>query len=261
MNVGWENEVKKELVEEVNAVDFPEEIQGQILADVHQQIRKRRVKMRKNKKYTGVILAAALVVIGTVTAIGAGKIAFYSSNHSINDEIADFEELTAKAKKELGNDIHFPETLSEETVFSKGIVTAVDAMDEEGNAVATFPEMMAYYFDKEGKQITLTIEKPVDGAEKKTAAEQEEVYQGITIYGTADNYLFLPPDQRPSEEDVQLEAEGKLFISYGSSEVERETFTNVSWDENGLHYLIHTFEEVELSELMDMAKNVIHFGE
>lgn len=262
MNDGWENELKKELMEEITAVDFPEEVQGQILAGVHQQIRKRRRTMKRGKRYTGVLLAAALVVIGTVTAIGAGKVAFYSSHHSINDEISDFAELTAQAQGELGESLHFPENLSENISFTQGIVLWVDAKDGEGNTVETFPQMMAYYQDKEGKDkaITLSVSKNVNDAEKEKAADQEEVYQEITLSGTAEAYLFLPPDQQPSEEDVLLEAEGKLMISYGSSEEERKVFSSVSWYDGGLRYLVHTFEDVELSELMDMAKMVIDSG-
>lgn len=265
MNAEWEKEMKNQLIQEVSAIDFPEEMEEKILDGVHRQIRKRRKKMRKGKTYTKVILAAALVIIGTVTAIGAGKVAYYSSGHSINDEVHDFAELTAKAKGQLGENLHFPENLAEGISFSRGIVVQVEAKDEEHNVVETFPEANVYYLTEEGKSINLSVSKSanlplsksLEEAVEKEEVELAETYQEILISGKSDPYLFLPPDQKPSAEEQQLEAEGKLFISYGSSEIERAVFTSVSWDEGGLHYLMHTFEDVELRELIELAKNVI----
>lgn len=260
MNIGRENEMKRKLVEEICAIDFPQEAQERVLDGVHQQIRKRRTGMRKGKNYTRVVLAAALVIIGTVTAIGAGKVAYYSSHSYVTDEIYDFDELTRQAKDQLGETVYFPENPLEGISFSNGQVIQVEAKDENHNMVGMFPEAKIDYTTAEGKRICLAISKPIETAVEKKRVDWEETYQDICISGTIDQYLFLPPDQQPSAEDQQLQEEGKLFISYGSSEVERQSFKNVSWDDGELHYLLHTFDDVEVSELMELAKKMIDYG-
>lgn len=261
MNIGWDEKLKRELTEEICAVDFPKETEERILNHVHGQIKKRRIAMKISRKHTGIVLAAALVVIGSITAIGAGKIAFTSSGHSVSDEIQNIDELTAKAESELGEAVRIPESLGGEITFSSGIVNNVDAWDDEHNKVGSFPEAHVNYKDGQGKSLfALTITKPLEGADGKKAADVTETYQELELYGRVDQYLFLPPEQEPTEEQKQLEAEGKLFISYGSSEVENETFTHVSWSEGELCYLLSSFEEIDLSEMMDWAKEVIDSG-
>ena len=249
MNSSWEDKIKTQLAEEIHAVDFSKETQDRILNRVHGQIRKRRIGMKMNRKYTGVILAAALVVIGGITAIGAGKIAFTSGGHAVDEEVENLAELSEMAKEKLGGSVRIPENLAEGITFSSGVVNDTDAWDEEYQKLGSFPKAMAFYKDGNGKSYTLTISKPLEGIQEY-AGIVTQTYQGME----------LPPDQKPSEEERQLEAEGKLFISYGSDEAEHETFTSVSWNEGSFVYLLSTFENAEVSEMMEWAKTVIDSG-
>ena len=223
MNSSWEDKIKTQLAEEIHSVDFSKETQDRILNRVHGQIRKRRIRMKMDRKYTGVILAAALVVIGGITAIGAGKIAFTSGGHSLEEEVENLAELSEMAEEKLGGSVRIPENLAEGITFSSGIVNDVDAWDEEHQKVGSFLEAMVFYRDGNGKSYTLTISKPLEGIQKSYTGIVTQTYQGMELSGKVDQYLFLPPDQKPSEEERQLEAEGKLFISYGSDEAEHET--------------------------------------
>ena len=119
MNSSWEDKIKTQLAEEIHAVDFSKETQDRILNRVHGQIRKRRIGMKMNRKYTGVILAAALVVIGGITAIGAGKIAFTSGGHAVDEEVENLAELSEMAKEKLGGSVRIPENLAEGITFSR----------------------------------------------------------------------------------------------------------------------------------------------
>lgn len=259
MNSSWEDKIKTQLAEEIHAVDFSKETQNQILNRVHGQIRKRRIGMKMNRKYTGVILAAALVVIGGITAIGAGKIAFTSGGHAVDEEVENLAEFSEMAEEKLGGSVRIPENLAEGITFSSGIVNDTDAWDEEYQKVGSFPKAMAFYRDGNGKSYTLTISKPLKGIQEY-AGIVTQTYQGMELSGKVEQYLFLPPDQKPSEEERQLEAEGKLFISYGSDKVEHETFTSVSWNEGSFVYLLATFENTEVSDMMEWAKTVVDSG-
>lgn len=254
MNMGWEEAVKQIIEMNVDAVDFSEQIENQILADVHHQLRKRRRIMKIRGKRTGIIIAAAVMALSAVTAFGAGKIAYLMSGHSINEELHDIDELEKQAKARLGETVKFPEAFSDGTAFASGIVIEVSAYDAEGNQVNSYPETKVFYTNG----LNLSVSRPIQGVNhQENTALQSETYQDIQIYGKVDQYLFLPPDVEPSEEEKKLEEEGKLMISYGSSEVERESFTTVSWDEGELHYLISTFEAKDLGDMMELAKEVI----
>ena len=199
------------------------------------------------------------MVIGGITAIGAGKIAFTSGGHAVDEEVENLAELSEMAEEKLGGSVRIPENLAEGITFSSGVVNDTDAWDEEYQKLGSFPKAMAFYKDGNWKSYTLTISKPLEGIQEY-AGIVTQTYQGMELSGKVDQYLFLPPDQKPSEEERQLEAEGKLFISYGSDEAEHETFTSVSWNEGSFVYLLSTFENAEVSEMMEWAKTVIDSG-
>ena len=257
MKQEWEKEVQDGLNREISFIDFPKEAEDRILTQIHHQIQKGRKTMKWTKKQTRLILAAAMVIIGATTAIGAGKIAFTQSGHSINDELHNADQLKRQAEETFGEKIRMPEKFSDGTSFVSGIVSDVEGMDENGNLVDTRPELYANY--KRGNiNISLTVAEPFsDESPEKKQVLLSETCNGIAIEGTEDHYLFLPPDAVPSEEDKRLEAEGKLMISYGSSEEERKVFKNVGWDEGGLHYLLFTFDDIQLSDIAALAKEII----
>lgn len=257
MNMGWEEAVKQTIETNVAAVDFSEHTENQILADVHRQLRKRRRIMKIRGKRTGIIIAAAVMALSGMTVFGAGKIAYLMSGHSINEELHDIDKLEKQAEARLGETVKLPETFSDGTAFTSGIVMEVSAHDAEGNKVDSYPEANVFYTNG----LNLSVSRPIQGINHQVnTALQSETYQDIQLCGKVDQYLFLPSDAEPSEEEKKLEEEGKLMISYGTSEAERKSFTTVSWDEGELHYLISTFEEKDLGDMMELAKEVIDSG-
>lgn len=268
--------------EEVAGLYFSEERADQILKRVHQQIteedrtagvpmrergqrtgalsiRERRMRMRYNKKRTGTLIAAALVVMGAVTAVAAGKVAYTSSSTYADERIDTMEELLPQAKASLGQEVKIPERYSDGSAFAYGYRIDVEAFDDAHNKVGTYPEVNVSYSGS--RNVDLSVSKPFEWSTTKERYQLEENYKDILIQGSTDRYLFLPPDQEPSEEDRKLEEEGKLMISYGSSEVERKEFHSVGWREGDLRYLLYTFEDVQLEDLVAMAKETIDHAE
>ena len=221
-------------------------------------MRERSKRMRHNKKRTGLVLAAALIVMGTVTAIAAGKVAYTSSSTSADERIDTMAELLPQAKASLGQGVKIPERYANGSAFKYGYLIDVEAFDDAHNAIGSFPEASVSYAGP--GNVSLSISKPLERTEKKGRYDLTETYQDIQIQGKTDQYLFLPPDQEPSEADKKLEEEGKLMISYGSSEVERKAFHSVQWREGDLEYLLFTFEDVTLGDLAAMAKETIDLG-
>lgn len=256
MSEKWESRIKQNIKEDIESIEFSQLDQNRILTQIHNNKEMRRQNMRAGKRKFAVIFATALVAMGTITAIGAGKVTSLVSGTSIEDEIYSVAEFKAEAKKKMGADIKVPETIMGRNSFQVGSVTSVEAMDEQGNKLGSFPNASARYEGSAG--ISLSVVRTADRTwEDESSGQVHQDYQGITLQGREDAYLFLPPDAQPSEADLQLQEEGKLMISYGSDTEQREVFKSVSWTDGELDYLLHSFGDVEMTELMEMAKEVI----
>lgn len=257
MRADWEEEIRQVITEAVSDAAFPEEDSRRMLDRIHSSVGERRRTMRLTKKQTGLAVAAALVVLGSITAVGAGRIASLSSSVSLNAAVASYEELKKQGETSLGQEPKIAEQFSGGQSFERGFVTMINAADENGQLVGSYPEVSAEYSGAE--ELMFSVSKPLEGTENPSAQVLEE-YQGIAISGSSDEYLFLPPDAEPSEEDKKLEEEGKLYISYGTDEEERRTFKSVSWMEDGLRYQLYTYGDVTLEDLTAFAKEVIDNG-
>lgn len=256
MSKGWDGHLREHIASELDRVEMTEMTKNHILSGIHVQIKERRYVMRNSKKKFIISAAAAILALGTISAIAAGRIVGLSSSTNPTEAIHSVVELKAKADKELGADINIAEALSDGSAFKEGYITEVSATDKDGNTVMTYPEVNIYYGAK--REISMSIQKAVGGLPKEPIAAQMELdYQGIKIRAKEDQYLFLPPDATPSEKDLKLEEEGKLFISYGSSKEERQIFKNVSWTKDGVEYLLFTFGNKSIDEMIQMAKAYI----
>ncbi|MDO5418375.1 MAG: hypothetical protein Q4F29_14345 [Lachnospiraceae bacterium] len=255
----FEDTLRQVMEAELASADFPEAAEQRILEQIHGQVDERRNQMKYSKKRIGIMLAAAFVVIGSITAIGAGKITTLVSHTYKDEAIHSTAQLTGQGKEKLGAEPKVPERFSDGTAFAEGYLMDVGALDEDGNQVGTYPELMAHY--GENGRLSLSISKPIDGMTQQEAeADRTEEYEGITLHARTDHYLFLPPDAEPSEEDRKLQEAGRLMISYGSSEEERKVFQNVSWTEDGLEYTLSTFDEVDQEAMLALAKEVVDCG-
>ena len=256
MNKKWESQIKQSIKKDIESIEFSQLDQNRILTQIHDNKEMRRQNMRAGKKKFAVIFAAVLVAMGTITAIGAGKVTSLISSVGVEDEIYSVAEFKAEAKKQMGADIKVPETLMGGNTFEHGTVISVVAMDEQGNKVGSYPNASAHYEGSDG--IVLGVMRAADRTSENESSDQvQQDYQGITLRGKEDAYLFLPPDAQPSEADLQLQEEGKLMISYGSDTEQREVFKHVGWTDGELDYMLYTFGDVEMTELMGMAKEVI----
>ncbi|GLC78996.1 hypothetical protein [Lacrimispora brassicae] len=235
-----------------------EQAEDRCLREIHKKIEMRSGIMKFNKKRMVAALAAmcAITVMGTVTAIAGGKITSLMSSVSHNDMVHSKDELIQSAKIQMGTAPKLVDSFSNGLTFNEGIITNVEGRDENQNPLITYPELYASYGDN--NCVSLNIYQHQDMIpEDFSDAKKQEVYQGITLEAYEDNYLFLPPDAKPSEEDLKLEEEGKLMISYGSSEEERKVYRHAGWSENGMEYSLNSFDDLSCEDLIGMAKEVI----
>lgn len=249
-----EEQLKRFINTELDSIT-PEMDEERRLLEIHKKLNRRSnfMKFRKNK--FAAVFAAMLVitVLGTVTAVAAGKITSLVSGTDKN--VNTLLELREVSKDQMKASPKFPDKFTNGMEFVKGNISHVKGMDENNNQVITYSEAYADY--GVNPQVVLSSHVHQDSIPEEDMAGQKEVYQGIELNCAEVQYLFLPPDQEPSEKDKKLQDEGKLMISYGSDQEERKLFKSVKWSENGIDYLLFTFENVELNSLTAMAKEVI----
>lgn len=253
MSKDWDKRLGRMIETEVEQIPWESHQEQQALAGIHKQLHERSHIMRFSKKGKMIAVAAAIAVTGTITAIAAGRVAYLTTSTYRNEAIVSVAELEKAGEEALGADVTILEQLSDGSTFTEGYVIDVVGHDEAGNQVGTFPEISAHYGDI-FMDISTGSEKLESGGEE--TYDYQEEYKGIQISARADNYLFLPPDAKPSAEDAKLEEEGKLYISYGSSEEERMVYKHVIWKEDGVRYMLMTNAEKSLDEMVD-RKSVV----
>lgn len=235
------------------SVNLSEEQSSRILQHIHRES-KRRTFMMLSKGKKVIIAAAAIAVLGTMTVIGAGKAASYYTSMNNNEIQYHTAEEVKQAKAELGKEPKAVQQFNNGLTFSGGQIITTSVEDENGVEIDTFREVYIDY----GKDISLSVRAQRSEDAESGEPVKTQLISGITIGIYEDNYLFLPPDAEPGEADLILEAEGKLYISYGSDEEQRETFRSARWIENGLTYSLNTFDNhYGVDEMLKMAEEVI----
>lgn len=250
-----EEDLKRFIKTELDSItpDMDEERQ---LLEIRKKLNKRSdcMKFRKNKLAAAFTAVVIITILGTVTAVAAGKITSLVSG--TDKSVNSITELRELSKTQMKASPKIPDNFTNGMAFVKGCVSQVKGMDEDNNQVITYSEAVAYY--GENPQVILTSEVHQDAiSEEADIPGQKEVYQGIELTAVKEQYLFLPVGREPSKEDKKLEEEGKLMISYGSGQEERKLSKSVKWSENGIDYLMFSFENVEVNSLTAMAKEVI----
>lgn len=254
-----DDKLKQIIKSELDRVTPDAQAENRCLREIHKKIEMRSGIMKFNKKRMVAALAAVctITVMGTVTAIAGGKITGLFSSTSRDEMVHSKAELIQLAERQMGTTPKIVDTFSNGISFNEGSITKVEGRDENQNPLITYPELYAGY--GENNRVGLDIYEHQDMIPQgSSVVKKQDIYQDITLKACEDNYLFLPPDAKPSEEDSKLEEEGKLMISYGSDKEERKVYRYVNWSENGMDYLLSSFDDLSCDDLIGMAKEVIN---
>lgn len=221
---------------------------------VHMKIEEASVMRRWNVKKI-VVVAAAVCVLGSITAVAAGKITQVTSQSSPLDEFP-YSQL-GKEEKKLGLRTKAPEAFSNGYRFDTGVPVARSGKDQDGNVMEK-GEDLALTYKKDGQpDVDLYVQNAGTYEEERKPAEVLD-HNGITLGYNSDEYLFVPEDYQVSAAEQAKEDAGKLFISYGTDQVEHKVIQSVSWKDNGLSYNIQTFDNsMSAEDMAQMAGEVI----
>ena len=174
-----------------DSVSLDEEKKERIFAEAQERIQERSQNMYKikKKKTMFVAAAAAAVMLGTITAVGAGTVeGLFTSIHTDQVDYRSGKEMKA-AERVMGAVPKAPDQFSNGLEFQAGYLTSVNGADESGTIVESYPGISVSY----GEDVSLFIEKvPASMKQEKRDADAAAEYKGIQLELTADPYLFLP---------------------------------------------------------------------
>jgi len=107
------------------------------LLEIHKKLNHRsgHMKFKRNKLAVTLTAIAVITVLGTVTAVAAGKITSLVSSSYSDDDIRSIEELRKQANDQMKASPKIIETFSNGVKFQKGYITQVKGMDENSNQV------------------------------------------------------------------------------------------------------------------------------
>ena len=185
-----------------------------------------------------VVVAAAVCLVGAMTAVAAGQVKTAISSSSHAEDFTEYSQLAEK-EEQLGLKTKAPEAFSNGYRFAYGTPVYSRGEDEQGNVV------------KEQQDLSLMYSK-------ENMADQTAVHEGITLKYSQDHYRMVPPDYEPSAEEKAQEAAGELVISYGTDRVIDQTAQTLTWEDNGQFYTLLGFDvEMTPEEFYQMAGEII----
>ena len=249
----FEYELRNTLHACADGLEAPEAMETRLNFALNQPKRSHRPIWRK--RMVG-IAAAALVVVGAL-AVGVGGTI---TSHSRSDQRLNLEETTEHLSA-LSADASLIQDLPDGFVFQYGY-------DSEGTAESQgkseeFSEVNAVY-RVNGIKLTLDAHKPFtvfddsNAEDTKYGQTETKTVNDIEMTFNDTPYLFVPADYVLTEEEKAAEAAGEMHISYGSDEVEHDSYQNVSWEKDGLCYSLGgSSTGLTADELFDIASAFI----
>lgn len=251
---GFEEQISHALMKQAGSLQVTFADEERMRCSVHRKIEE-ETGMRKWSPRKIMVMAAAVCVIGSMTAVAAGKVTQISSHSShANDFTYDkLGEMEAK----LGFTTKAPETFSSGFCFSTGVPVERSDMDEASNVVQKGEEVNLTYKKSGMPDIHLSVSNMENYGESGNTGQAFD-HNGITVMYRADQYLFVPPDYQVSEEEQARADAGELFVSYGTDQVENQVIKGVTWTDGGISYSMITFDSsLTPEEMVQMAGEVI----
>lgn len=253
-HTGLEAQIRHTLLSRSESIQVTSADTERMERSVHRKIEEASV-MRKWNTGKMIVVVAAVCVLGSITAVAAGRINQINSQSSHVNNFT-YGQLGAMEKR-LGFVTKAPEAFSNGYRFSTGVPVESSGMDQEGNVVGKGEDFSLDYKKDGQPDVYLTVENTTM-YQGQGHPDQVFEHNGVSVAFNIDRYRFVPEDYQVSaEEQAEMDA-GKLVISYGSEEVTNQVYQGVSWEQNGICYYMNSFDSsLTAEEMVQMAGEII----
>lgn len=244
-------EVLEKKAEEIRADAFA----GQrIRANVYSKLEEADHMKKRDWKKTALV-AAAICVLGTITAMGVGRTRMIYSSSSVTDAITSYKEAKAEQGR-LDSDVKMIEKFSNGYTFKEAIPSYDVGTDKDGNVTGEETTLHVRYVKEGAEEVSVSSGRLFFGPEKEGEASLT-LDDGTKMQYSATMNKFVPPGYEITEEEKRLQDEGKLNIAYGSDEIELMPSSCVVWTQEEITYTLFTFsQDMSAEEMLGMAREI-----
>ena len=220
---------------------------------------KERITMKNRKKFSRILIAAAVICLLSITAFAAEQARIHSFT-SGNQEYQESYNALAQAMEDAGFRLTLPEEFESGFRFQQVRTGVVECDDDDGNHVLTYMDVSVDYENDQGQQLGFyAIPNLGDAVEEDTHTPvTSKTVGGITLNYFVDHYKFVPEDYELSEADKEWMQQPGNYLSYGADSVVEETFASLSWatDEGKFSFMDMT-ASIDPEVLFAMAEEII----
>ena len=228
-----------------------------IRAKIYQELKLEEAEpMKKRNWKKTAVMAAAICVLGSMTAVALGKTVSITGSSSRENRITSYAEAEEK-QESLDDDVKMLEKFSNGYAFKEAVPMEETGTDKDGNVTA--------------KETSLNIVYSKDGAED-IYAHSSRLNLGITENPDAVRTLedgtelvytnivnkFVPNGYEITEEEKKLQEDGKLNIGFKGEggEIEIRKSSHVMWVQDEILYSLMIFDDMEADEMLNMAQEL-----
>ena len=219
-----------------------------------------RMRRKLDIRKIGVAVAACLMLF-SVTAMAAGKVASIVSWNRIDTRTENFDDLP-KVEEKAGMDITAVESFGNGYTFDHMEVEEMKTQDDDGNDLNQYKGISMEYSKEGMPEIFVNMDPSevygTDGYDEERATAVKEV-DGVTLHFNYDEYLGLPVGEKATDEEMQREeTDEHFFISSGTDERETYYVSSVDFELDGIIYNLMGFDlNMSADEMFEMAEEII----
>lgn len=245
----------------------PDDAGEQLLARIREEqsrmcaekIAKERKHMKKfSVKLVGAVCAVFVLSAMTVLA-ASGVLGGWVGGNIAGTRVTNYTQMTERLLPELEFSPRLVEEFSNGFEFVRGELGETQAMDDEGNRFGkVYKDLVLDYKNADGVLLALYMgNEPADEESAPGVVATREVGDVLLEYREM-AYLFVPPGYELSDEDMAAEERGEMYISVGSSEVERQLNCGVQWTVDGVNYNLFGWDlTLGADAMLDMAEEML----
>lgn len=189
---------------------------------------KERITMKNRKKFSRILIAAAVICLLSITAFAAERARVNSLVVKDKAYNENYEVLKQEMEKS-GLDVNLPEQFTTGFRFQEVRTGEVEGTDDAGTLVMSFRELTAYYRNDNGQQVSLRMQPNLTEEGDTRTPTASKTVGGVTVNYYVDHYKFVPDGYEPSEEEQQWMQQPGNYLSYGSDEVVESAFAFLNW--------------------------------
>ncbi len=205
------------------------------------------------------IAVAACVMLFSITAVAAGKVASIVSWNRIDTRTESFADLS-KIEEKAGMSVAAVEAFSNGYTFDHMEVKEMKTQDDDGNDLNKYKGISIEYAKDGMPEIFVNMDpsEVYDESDGDRATEVKEV-NGVTLHYNYDEYLGLLVGEKATDEEMQREeTDDHFFISSGTDVRETYFVSSVSFEMDGITYMLMGFDlDMTADELFEMAEELI----